>query len=70
MSDIREERYIMFEIIEKDDKIYKKNINPDGMCKYYQELRCICCNEMCDYNCSIDDLLNEELEEEIWRNMT
>ena len=56
----------MFEIIEKDGNRYRKNINPNGMCKHYPELRCVCCNEECDHNCSIDDLLLEQIEEDTW----
>lgn len=50
-----------FKIIEKNGKSYRVNINKTGMCKYYPSLKCICCNPECDYNCSIDDELEEEL---------
>ena len=51
-----------FQIIEKDGKSYRKNINKTGKCKYYPEVRCVCCNPECDNNCSIDDELEEMLE--------
>ena len=51
-----------FKIIKKDNKEYRKNINPNGRCKYYPELRCVCCNENCDYNVGVDDELDEKLE--------
>ena len=51
-----------FQIIEKNGKQYRKNINPNGKCKYHVELRCVCCNPDCDYNCSIDDETEEEME--------
>ena len=48
-----------FQIIEKDGKSYRKNINKTGKCKYYPEVRCVCCNPECDNNCSVDDELEE-----------
>ena len=57
-----------FQIIEKNGKQYRKNINPKGKCKYHVELRCVCCNPHCDYNCSIDDEKEEEMEN-IWDNI-
>lgn len=56
----------MFQIIEKNGRKYRKNINPDGRCKHHQNLKCVCCNPECDYNCSIDDELEEQMEE-IWK---
>ena len=57
-----------FQIIEKNGKQYRKNINPNGKCKYHVELRCVCCNPDCDYNCNIDDEVEEEMEN-IWNNI-
>ena len=51
-----------FKIIEKNGKSYRKNINQTGMCKYHSDIRCVCCNPECDYNCNIDDELEEEME--------
>ena len=51
-----------FQIIEKDGKSYRKNINKTGQCKHYPEVRCVCCNPECDHNCSVDDELEEMLE--------
>ena len=51
-----------FKIMEKNGKSYRKNINKTGMCKYYSDLKCVCCNPECDHNCSIDDELEEEIE--------
>ena len=51
-----------FKIIEKNGRSYRKNINQTGMCKHYPDLRCVCWNPECDHNCSIDDELEEELE--------
>lgn len=51
-----------FQIVEKNGKQYRKNINPNGKCKYYPELRCVCCNPDCDYNCRIDDGIEEKME--------
>lgn len=51
-----------FQIIEKNGKQYRKNINTTGNCKHYQNIRCVCCNPDCDRNCSIDDELVEEME--------
>lgn len=54
-----------FKIIKLNGKNYRKNINPDGKCKYYKELRCVCCNPDCDYNISIDDILEEQIENDL-----
>lgn len=54
-----------FKIIEKNGNQYRKHINPDGNCKHYPKLRCVCCNPECDHNCSIDDELEDELMD-IW----
>ena len=51
-----------FQIIEKNGKSYRKNINKTGQCKYNYQLKCVCCNPECDHNCSIDDELEEEIE--------
>lgn len=51
-----------FKIIKKNGTSYRKNINKTGMCKYYPDLKCVCCNPECDHNCSIDDELEEEME--------
>lgn len=51
-----------FKIVEKNDKIYRKNINTTGQCVYYPDVRCVCCNPTCDHNVSIDDELEEEME--------
>lgn len=52
-----------FQIIENNGKRYRKNINPNGKCKYHADLRCVCCNPDCDYNCSINDELEEKMDE-------
>ena len=54
-----------FQIIEKDGKSYRKNINKTGQCKHYPEVRCVCCNPECDHNCSVDDELEEMLENQL-----
>ena len=54
-----------FIITKKNDNIYRKNRNTTGNCIYHQDLRCVCCNPDCVYNCSIDDELVEQLESEI-----
>jgi hypothetical protein len=59
----------MFETVEMNDKTYRKNINTTGDCKYYKGIPCVCCNPNCDHNVSIDDLLEEQLEEDMWNNM-
>ena len=55
----------MFNIIELNGNTYRKNINPSDRCKYYPLVKCVCCNGECDYNVSIDDLLEEQFEEEL-----
>ena len=54
-----------FKIVKKNGREYRKNINPNGKCKYYKELRCVCCNPECDYNCSVDDELEEQMEKDL-----
>ena len=56
-----------FEIVKKDGKTYRKNINKTGRCVGYPELKCVCCNPECDHNCSIDDELEEQMENELER---
>ena len=51
--------------IEKNEKSYRKNINKTGQCKHYPEVRCVCCNPECDHNCSVDDELEEMLENQL-----
>lgn len=51
-----------FKIIKKNGKSYRKNINATGQCVYYPEVRCVSCNPTCDHNVSIDDELEEEME--------
>lgn len=55
-----------FDIIEKNGKQYRKNINKTGKCKHYNDIKCISCNPECDHNCSIDDELEEEMENSLW----
>lgn len=55
-----------FQIIEKNGKQYRKHINNTGKCKYHSELKCVCCNPECDHNCSIDDELEEIMENELF----
>lgn len=50
-----------FKTIENNGNQYRKHINSNGKCKYYPELRCVCCNSECDHNCRIDDELEDEL---------
>ena len=51
-----------FKIIKKNGKSYRKNINTTGQCMYYPGVKCVCCNPTCDHNSSIDDELEEEME--------
>lgn len=46
----------------KTGKSYRKNINTTGKCAYHPEVKCICCNPTCHYNVSIDNELEEEIE--------
>jgi hypothetical protein len=55
-----------FIIIEKNGNKYRKNRNTTGNCIHYSELKCVCCNPECTYNCSIDDELEEELENDMF----
>lgn len=55
-----------FDIIQKDGKEYRKNINKSGNCKEFSDIKCCCCNPDCDHNVSIDDLLEEEMENKLW----
>lgn len=54
-----------FDIIKKNGKEYRRNINKNGNCKYHKDLKCVCCNPECDHNCSIDDELQEKIEDEL-----
>lgn len=54
-----------FIIIGKNGHTYRKNRNTTGRCVNYSELKCVCCNPECAYNCSIDDELEEELMNDI-----
>lgn len=55
-----------FQIVEKNGKQYRKNINKTGRCKYYPELQCVCCDPECDHNCRIDDELEEIIENKLF----
>ena len=54
--------YDNFVIIKKNGNIYRKNRNTTGKCIHYSELRCVCCNPDCVYNCSIDDDMKITIE--------
>ena len=58
-----------FIIVEQNGEKYRKNCNTTGNCIHYPELTCVCCNPECVYNCSIDDKLSEELEDDMFESL-